>query len=231
VLTATDVVDRIRWQLEGWLHGGGSRDPEQPAAGMRPSAGITRLRFIPIETVPSGTHQQSLWGGTGEAGERAHRALARVQTMLGLGSVVVPVVEGGRAPADRTKFVPWGEDRLAQREPSMPWPGRLPSPAPSVLIDPPSPIRLLDDGGQPVLVSERGAMLRPPALLGIGAGAPVAVTSWAGPWPVDERWWDPATSSRVVRLQLVDVRGRAYLVLGEMTRADDPTWALEGVYD
>jgi protein ImuB len=231
VLTATDVVDRIRWQLEGWLHGGSSQDPEQATVGMRPSAGITRLRFIPIETVPSGTHQQSLWGGTGESGERAHRALARVQTMLGLGSVVVPVVEGGRAPADRTQFVPWGEDRVLRREPTMPWPGRLPSPAPSVLIDPPSPIRLLDEGGHPVLVSDRGAMLRPPALLGIGAGAPVAVTSWAGPWPVDERWWDPATSSRVVRLQLVDVRGRAYLVVGEMTHAEDPKWGLEGVYD
>ncbi len=77
----------------------------------RPTAGITRLRFVPIETVPSGTHQQALWGGAGVAGERAHRALARVQTMLGLGSVVVPVVEGGRGPIDRTQFVPWGEDR------------------------------------------------------------------------------------------------------------------------
>jgi protein ImuB len=57
------------------------------------------------------------------------------------------------------------------------------------------------------------------------------VTSWAGPWPVDERWWDPATHSRVVRLQLVDVHGRAYLVAGEMSHADGPRWTLEGVYD
>jgi protein ImuB len=229
VLTASDVVDRIRWQLEGWLHG--ARGPEHAEDGQRPTAGITRLRFVPIETAPSGTHQQALWGGAGEAGERAHRALARVQTMLGLGSVVVPVVGGGRSPSDRTRFVPWGEDRVLTRDPSQPWPGRLPSPAPSVLIDPPSPARVLDEGGQPVRVSDRGAVLRPPRLLGLGAQPPVAVTSWAGPWPVDERWWDPATSSRVVRLQLVDIHGRAYLVAGEMTRDQAPRWALEGVYD
>lgn len=227
VLTAPDVVDRIRWQLEGWLHGA-TRDS---AGDERPTAGITRLRFVPVETVPSGTHQQALWGGAGEAGERAHRALARVQTMLGLGSVVVPVVEGGRAPGDRTQFVPWGEDRVTAREPALPWPGRLPSPAPSVLIEPPSPVQVVDETGHPVRVTDRGAVVRPPARLGIGGNPLVVVTSWAGPWPVDERWWDPATHSRVVRLQLVDVHGRAYLVAGEMTPEAAPQWALEGVYD
>lgn len=227
VLTASDVVDRIRWQLEGWLHG-----LERGAdLGQQPTAGITRLRFIPIETVPSGTHQQALWGGAGEAGERAHRALARVQTMLGLGSVVVPVIEGGRAPLDRTQLVPWGEDRVAARELERPWPGRLPSPAPSVLIDPPSPAQVLDQHRQPVRITDRGAVIRPPAQLGVGGNDPVAVTSWAGPWPVDERWWHPVTSARVVRLQLVDLRGRAYLVVGEMAGDDAPRWALEGVYD
>jgi protein ImuB len=226
VLTAPDVVDRIRWQLEGWLHGTAGADGGEP-----PTAGITRLRFVPVETVATGSHQQALWGGPGEAGERAHRALARVQTMLGLGSVVVPVVEGGRAPADRTQYVPWGEDRTPLRDPAQPWPGRLPSPAPSVLIDPPRPAQVLDDAGRAVRVSERGALLRPPARFGAGDDAPVPVTWWAGPWPADERWWDPATAARVVRLQLVDVRGRAYLVVGEMPADAAPRWALEGVYD
>jgi protein ImuB len=250
VLTAADVVDRIRWQLEGWLHGAkggqeggrggqeggrggqeGGRGGQEGLSGPRPTAGITRLRFVPIEMVPSGTHQQALWGGPGTSGERAHRALARVQTMLGLGSVLVPVVEGGRGPVDRTQLVPWGEDRAAVREPTQPWPGRLPSPAPSVLIDPPTPVQVLDETGAPVVITERGGVLRAPARLGVGDHSPVAVTSWAGPWPVDERWWDPAESARVARLQLVDVRGRAYLVAGEMRRDCDPLWSLEGVYD
>jgi protein ImuB len=241
VLTAPDVVDRIRWQLEGWLHSAGGPGGQGGQGGRkggqgglnidRPTAGITRLRFVPIETVPSGTHQQALWGGVGVAGERANRALARVQTMLGLGSVVVPVVEGGRGPIERTQFVPWGEDRAQLREPTHPWPGRLPSPSPSVLIDPPAPVQVLDGTGQPVVVTERGGVMRPPARLGVGDDPPVAVTSWAGPWPVDERWWDAAESTRIARLQLVDVRGRAYLVAGEMRRAGSPRWCLEGVYD
>lgn len=224
VLTAPDVVDRIRWQLEGWLHG-------TTQGGQRPTAGITRLRFVPIETVPTGAHQQALWGGPGVAGERAHRALSRVQTMLGLGAVVVPVVEGGRGPVDRTQLVPWGEDRVQAREPTQPWPGRLPSPAPSVLIDPPARVQVLDETGQSVVITERGGVLRAPARFGVGNDQPVAVTSWAGPWPVDERWWDPSSSARVARLQLVDVRGRAYLVAGEMRRDSEPRWSLEGVYD
>ena len=92
VLTAIDVLDRIRWQVEGWLHGSrGARDAAlaqgsaiggDPAPGI-PSAGITLLRLAPIETVPIGAHQQGLWGGSGAQDERAHRALARVQTLLG----------------------------------------------------------------------------------------------------------------------------------------------------
>jgi hypothetical protein len=35
----------------------------------------------------------------------------------------------------------------------------------------------------------------------------------------------------MARLQLVDVRGRAYLVAGEMYRDGVPRWSLEGVYD
>jgi protein ImuB len=151
--------------------------------------------------------------------------------MLGLGSVVVPVVEGGRGPADRTQLVAWGEDRVQTREPEQPWPGRLPSPAPSVLIDPPTPVRVLDEAGHPVVVSDRGSVPRPPVGLGVGDNPLVAVTSWAGPWPVDERWWDLAQSARRARLQLVDVRGRAYLVAGEMRSDGVPRWSLEGVYD
>jgi protein ImuB len=222
VLTAADVIDRVRWQIEGWLQQQDLRSP---------SAGIVRLRIVPIEVVPTGTHQQALWGGAGESDVRAQRALARVQTILGLDGVVAPTLAGGRSPVQRTEFVAWGEQRAPARQPTAPWPGRLPSPAPSVVLDPPSPVQLLDDSGRSVVVSERGALTRPPSRLGIGREAPVAVTSWAGPWPADERWWDPASAARVARIQLVDVRGRAYLLAGEMAVDHEPTWVLEGIYD
>ena len=226
VLTAVDVTDRVRWQLEGWLN----RAAGEPNA---PSGPISLLRLTPVETVPTGTHQRALWGGDGAVDERAHRALARVQTLLGHGSVLTPVLGEGRGPAQRTRLVPWGDDRGQPSE--APWPGRLPSPAPSVIIDPPQPVRVLDDSGRTVLVSDRGAILSAPARYATepgSCGQPTdpdsPITAWAGPWPVDERWWDPESARRLARMQLVDVNGRAYLVCFDLTAGQ---WLLEGIYD
>jgi protein ImuB len=217
VLGTGDVLDRVRWQLEGWLSG-----------PRRPTGPVVRLRLVPVEVVPVGTHQQSLWGGAGERDEQAQRALARVQTLLGHGSVLTPVLDGGRDPAQRSRLVPWGDEPAPVRSPQQPWPGHLPSPAPSVLLDPPRPARLLDDLGRPVVVTDRGAVPRPPVRFALGNERPVAITSWAGPWPVDERWWNPESARHVVRCQVVDVRGRAYLVSGTMPAG---SWHVEGVYD
>src|SRR6185437_1718288 len=193
VLSTTDVLDRVRWQLEGWLSG-----------ARHPTGGVGRLRLVPVEVVPTGVHQQSLWGGSGEADERAQRALARVQTLLGHGSVLTPVLDGGRDPTQRSRLVPWGDEPVPVRSPQQPWPGRLPAPAPSVLLDPPRPAQLLDDGGRPVVVTDRGAVPHPPTRFGLGDERPVVVASWAGPWPVDERWWNPDAARHVVRCQIVD---------------------------
>jgi protein ImuB len=220
VLSTVDVLDRVRWQLEGWLAG--------PA--HRPTGGISRLRLVPVETVPTSTHQQALWGGSGVEDERAARALARVQTLLGHGSVLTPVLDGGRDPGQRTRLVPWGDEPTPLRSPEQPWPGQLPAPAPSVLLDPPHPAQVLDAARRPVVVTERGAMPSPPALFGMGTGGVTAITSWAGPWPVDERWWSPDSARRVVRCQIVDVAGRAYLVTGTMGGAEPPRWQVDAIY-
>lgn len=217
VLGPVDVLDRVRWQLEGWL-----------SRPNRPTGGIARLRLVPIETVPTGAHQRSLWGGSGAEDERAQRALARVQTLLGHGSVLAPVLDGGRDPVQRTRLVPWGDEPVPVRSPQQPWPGALPAPAPSVLLDPPRAARVLDAAGRTVTVTERGAMPAAPVLFALGSEQPVAVTSWAGPWPVDERWWNPGAARRVVCCQLVDVRGRAYLVSGSMPAGD---WQVDAIYD
>jgi protein ImuB len=221
VLGPVDVLDRVRWQLEGWL-----------AGANRPTGGVARLRLVPIETVPTGAHQQALWGGSGAEDERAHRALARVQTLLGHGSVLTAAVQGGRGPGQCTRFTPWGDDPEPTRSPQQPWPGRMPAPSPTVLIDPPRPVRVLDERGRTVRVTDRGAVPMPPARFALGGdGPPTAITSWAGPWPVDERWWDPAAARQIARFQLVDVAGRAYLVSCELSAGADPQWQLEACYD
>jgi protein ImuB len=232
VLTAVDVTDRVRWQLEGWLN-------RQAGESNAPTGPINLLRLTPVETVPTGVHQRALWGGDGAVDERAQRALARVQTLLGHGSVLTPVVAGGRGPAQRTRLVPWGDERAVQQSADQPWPGRLPSPAPSVIVDPPRPVRVLDDCGRTVVVTERGTIPAPPARFRLNTdldagsvsgadSATVTVVAWAGPWPVDERWWDSDIRRHLVRLQLVDSAGRAYLVCFAVA---EQSWFLEGVYD
>jgi protein ImuB len=235
VLGTLDVLDRVRWQLDSWLAG---RHPEAD----RPTAGVTLLRLIPVECVPMLAHQQALWGTSGADDERAHRALARLATLLGHGSVLTAVADGGRTPAERTRLIPWGDERTPLNGPDRPWPGRLPAPAPSVLLDPPRPVQVLDASGRQVTVTERGAVSEAPAQLSYG-NQPVPITAWAGPWPVDDRWWEGHRPRRRARFQLVDPRGRAYLATCTLpgspvgthplpqASTDAAVWTLDAVYD
>ena len=56
--------------------------------------------------------------------------------------------------------------------------------------------------------------------------APVQVTGWAGPWPVEERWWAPAEANSLIRLQIALADGRALLV-----SLRDEQWTIEASYD
>src|SRR5690606_22463681 len=91
------IADRVRWQLDGWLNGN---------SATRPTAGISRLVLSPEEVRPATGRQLGFWGGRSPEGERAERALARVQALLGPGSVLVPEWKGGRDPADQVRLVP-----------------------------------------------------------------------------------------------------------------------------
>ena len=52
------------------------------------------------------------------------------------------------------------------------------------------------------------------------------VTAWAGPWPADERWWDPAAHRRRARIQVVLADGCAHLLSLEAG-----SWSVEATYD
>ncbi|MGH9149432.1 MAG: DNA polymerase Y family protein, partial [Acidimicrobiales bacterium] len=102
-LAPPSIVERVRWQLDGWLAGS--------TATSQPTAGITLLRLVPDEVSPDRGRQGGFWGGATDADERAARALARVQGLLGPTAVVTAVIGGGRAPAEQIRFVPWGDAR------------------------------------------------------------------------------------------------------------------------
>ena len=326
-LTAAAIAERVRWQLDGWLTGA------RRGAPARPTAGLVRLRLIPDGVLVHLGLQPGLWGDAGADRERAHRALSRVQGLLGPEAVVTAVLGGGRSADDQIRLVPWGDERDPERpaaphtdplpdivtapvltinpttdvrpehgavislnsrrpivrpeaaevrpaspaagmgagvgatsisrlpaarlldppEPAAvtgvtvvalplgkgrrgrkiaapvalpPWPGRLPKPAPAVVLPQPLGAVVLDPDGTAVGVSARLELTGEPAFLIVERGHPVAITGWAGPWPVDERWWAPEEGRRRARFQVVLADDRAFLL-----SLAGGHWAVEAIYD
>ena len=214
------LIDRVRWQLDGWLNG--------PAV-LRPASGICRLSLIPDEVGPARGRQLGFWGGETAADERAMRALARVQGIVGGAAVMAPEPRGGRSPIERIVRVPMATTELAgSGSPTVaggaPWPGRVPAPSPTLLVE--EPVRVLDAAGVTLVVSGRGTLSAAPALIEYSRCAPMEVAAWAGPWLSDERWWDPLAHQRRARLQLLLGDGRAVLV-----SCEHHAWSIEGWYD
>ncbi|EOM75531.1 DNA polymerase Y family protein [Rhodococcus rhodnii] len=220
-LTPEATADRVRWQIDGWLTGRGRRGSDTP----RPSAGIAVLRLDPVEVVSAGALQPGLWGGVGEEDERARRALTRVQGLLGGDAVRVGVLSGGRGPAERITLLPWGEEHTPERDPDQPWPGRLPEPSPTTLFPARPRIRVTGTGGGDVVVTDRGMFSDVPVHVAWGSRS-WRVEACAGPWPVDEWWWDPRHVTTISRAQILLEDSRALLVV-----CDAEGWAVEGIYE
>lgn len=210
--TAADLVDRVHWQLQ----------PAGRRIGLPGPVGEVRL--LPETTDAAGDHAEGLWGGGAE--EQVQRGVARVQAMIGYDAVVVPRRQGGRSPADRQALVGWGERATGLRPVAPPWPGSIPGPAPARVFAEPRPAAVVGEDGQAVRVTARGAVTCIPARFRPAAGAPEQpVAAWAGPWPVDELWWEE-TGRRVARFQVVGADGQAWLM-----SVEDGRWWTEAHYD
>lgn len=238
-LTANALSERARWQLDGWLAARGSGGP---------TGGLTLLRLTPEEVRPDGGRQLGFWGGLADSDARAARALARVQGVLGPEAVVTAVLGGGRGFAEQIRLVPWGDARNVQpvalggspkrrrlgksgrvaggsTESPAPWPGRLAKPSPAVVHQRPRPAELRQVGGEPVEVSGRGAISAAPSVISIEGGPWSMVVAWAGPWPLEERWWEGGGRRRA-RLQVLLEGGDAHLVTRE-----SGCWWVEASYE
>ena len=216
VLTPAATAERVRWQLDGWLAG---------TSVAPPTGGLSLLRLVPDQVVPDDGCQLGFWGDAGGVAERVARALARVQGMLGPQAVVTAVGAGGRSPAEQVVLVPWGDGEPPLPR-AAPWPGRLPPPAPATVYSEPVVVEVVDAGGSPVGVTGRCAVTASLHRVSVSGGPWTEVTAWAGPWPVDERWWDPPAHRRRARFQAVLADGSAWLLALEGGR-----WWAEASYD
>jgi protein ImuB len=106
-------------------------------------------------------------------------------------------------------------------------------PAPAVVYAAGAPVgdgavqvaaEVLGPDGLPVEVSARGLLSAVPACVSVAGGPVRRVTGWAGPWPIEERWWDGGGRRRA-RLQVLLESGEAHLLSRERGR-----WAVEASY-
>ena len=100
---AAVMAERVRWQLDGWLTG---------RTGNPPGA-LTHLTLVPDEVVPNQGRQLGFWGGESALTQRAARALARIQGLLGPEAVQTAHLQGGRDPATRITLTPGTESEAA----------------------------------------------------------------------------------------------------------------------
>ncbi|MEH0110167.1 DNA polymerase Y family protein [Tersicoccus sp. MR15.9] len=219
--TAAEITDRIRWQLEGEVSSGPA-----PGAG-RLEQPVARVRLTPERTEPIGQSGDGLWGAGVD--EHVDHGLTRIQSMLGHRGVLTAVTGGGRLLGERRVLVPWGDAVPApvRAEAARPWPGALPGPPPATVFDRLHPVLLLDGTGAPVVLAGRGELSAPPDRLDPeGTGTTRAVLSWAGPWPVRQRWWDAERNRRVDRVQVIDETSAAWLLV-----TTGSLWWAEARYD
>jgi protein ImuB len=238
-LSAQAMVERVRWQLDAWVNL--PRGSEDELTG-----GVVLVRLVPDEVRADDGVQLGLWGGQSEADRQAARAIARLTTLTSDDAVTVPVWNGGRLPADRYRWVSAAMVDLDHRAravssagtgsgPTGPWPGTLPSPSPASVFTEPHPAMVLDEHGEAVRVSARGVVSAQPSVLvlltgddttGWRRGRTRSIVAWAGPWPIEERWWEPERHRRLARFQVITDDNDGFLVVAEHQR-----WWVSARYD
>ena len=228
LLSAAALADRVRWQLDGWQVPAPPVGTIDGTTGSTPDGttdgGIVVLRLVPDQVVHATGHQLALWGET-VVSDRVARAAMRVQAMLGHEAVLRPVLGGGRDVAEQVNDVPFGEKRQPRLAVGAPWPGRIMGAVPGVVYPFAREADVTDDAGDAVTVTGRCVISAAPAWLAADGVPLLRITGWAGPWPLSERWWDPAAARRRARFQLLTDDGRAWLAA-----VQDGRWLIEGGY-
>jgi len=236
------IAERARWQLDGWLGRGGTTggltllrlvpDELGPAGGRQldfwggvdDRRGISRaLARVQGLLGPDSVVTPVLGGGRAPLDEVRLVPWGEPVTAerAGGGQEVQGIALGASIHGH-----PASASRRGARSPAAevpPWPGRLPGPAPAGVLAERRPVSLRDVDGTEPSVSGRGELSSPPVELAVAGRGWEQVEAWAGPWPLEERWWEPGR--RQARLQVL-AGGVAYLLAREGGR-----WWVEAIYD
>lgn len=234
--SAAAVAQRLAWQLEGWL-----TVPEGADDADAVSSGVVRVCVTPLECREVLVDQPLLWGGHRENAERAARAVSLVVATGAQVAVTVPQWTGGRDASGEYERVPVDmvdlrdspaactrveKGRGAARE----WRGALPAPSPTVVHSVPPRVGVLDPRGAAVRVTGRHELSGRPARVTVGRHT-FTVLRHAGPWPVEERWWDPLRRRRLARVQVLVTEDRTGTERVLLLGLENGEWSLLARYD
>lgn len=194
-LTAAAMAERVRWQMDAWV------------ATRKMTSGVVLVRLSPIGLRAKVGRQLGLWGASSEADEWAARAVERLTALLGSHSVHVAEWKGGRDVGEVFVLASTAVIDMERRSDSVVaneqrWNGALPTPSPSLIYAEPLSAAVTDSANNTLRVNGRHELSAPPAVVAVGQHR-YNVVSWAGPWPVEECWWDPLRQRRLVRMQAV----------------------------
>lgn len=231
--SASAVLQRLMYQLDGWL----MNEQSVPDA---PTSGVVRVRLVPLDCCASTAVQPLLWGGHEENTERAIRAVTMACAVDSSVVATVPQWEGGRDIAQMYSHVPFSTANIADahdaeqrvtagRGVARHWSGAVPPPSPACVFPHPHHAVVLDHAGEPVLVTGRHELTATPASVQV-EGYAYRVESVAGPWPVEERWWDARRRRRHVRMQML-VRNRRNATRVLLLGLENSEWKVLARYD
>ena len=243
-LTTSAIIENAKWQLEAWLSSqissdfSGSHESHALENHALESYGLVRVQLIADEVRTDTARQLRLWGGSTQTDETATQAICRLSELLGSSAVQVAKWQGGRDLLDSYELVSAthaqtinsassGDQMTTQK-----WRGALPNPSPSVVYAEPIQVQINDQSGKLLSVNARHELSALPVVVIIGS-THYKVNSWAGPWPVEERWWDLARSRRLVRLQLVCEKitaDNASQILAMLAILEHGEWTVSAIY-
>ena len=244
-LTTSAIIENAKWQLEAWLASylasdfSGSHESHALENRALESYGLVRVQLIADEVRTDTARQLRLWGGSTQTDETATQAIGRLSELLGSSAVQVAKWQGGRDLLDSYELVSAthaqtidsassGDQMTTQK-----WRGALPNPSPSVVYAEPIQVQINDQSGKLLSVNARHELSASPVVVIIGS-THYKVNSWAGPWPVEERWWDLARSRRLVRLQLVCEKITAddvSQILAMLAILEHGEWTVSAIYN
>ncbi|MBM7825353.1 protein ImuB [Arcanobacterium pluranimalium] len=230
-LDAVDVpviVDRCRWQLKVWL----SELVDNDSYGENQN--ITYLELRAQNLFPAGFTQGVLWGREEKHSQLAHKAINRLQALVGLEKVVTPILKSQLDPSSAYELEPWEYKNSADRKSEIgEWPGAIPRPWPGRILQTYETITIVDPRGHICAVNSLGRFY---CIQGCGFIEPSSfiskryagkITSYSSPWLHRAQWWTLKKEKEIDRVWCEIVVDYLHAFL---CRWESSAWHLVGEY-